>query len=186
MDGTGAVAVRGYGTVRWAVAGVCAVAAALAVPAPAYAHSRLEGSAPAAGATLATAPTEITLTFNETVRGRFSTVVVTGPDARGYADGPVRVVDAVVHQPLHPVRSGGYTVAWRVVSADGHPVQGSFGFTVTLPVGREPAGPPPAAPAAAPGRATGTAWAAVAGGALLVLAAGLLLPTRRRVRKMKR
>jgi hypothetical protein len=48
------------------------------------------------------------------------------------------VVDDVVHQPVYPLRSGSYTVEWRVVSADTHPVQGRFEFTVALPPELEP------------------------------------------------
>ncbi|MFY1692893.1 copper resistance protein CopC [Plantactinospora sp. WMMB782] len=161
---------------------------------PAAAHAKLLGSDPRADSTVSTPLDEITLTFNELVRGNFSTVVVTGPDGTRHGAGQPRVVDKQVHLPVEPVRSGSYRVAYRVVSADGHPIQGQFRFTVTLPPGQEPA-PAPAGSGSATGAAdatpvtaapeetgSGTGWwwaGATALGAVLV-AAGYLLVRRQR------
>jgi copper resistance protein C len=121
--------------------------AVLSAPPAAWAHSRLVQTSPATSATVTAPVSEVTLTFNEHVHQQFSVVVVRGPAGASYSDGHVRVVDDVVHQPVYPLKSGGYTVEWRVVSADAHPVQGSFGFTVTLPADLEPsAGPSSPAP----------------------------------------
>jgi len=114
-----------------------------ASPAPAWAHSRLLHTTPADGAAINEPTTQVVLTFNEMVKQRFTTVVVTGPDSVDYSQGPVRVVDTTVTQPVYPLRSGAYHVAWRAVSADGHPVQGEFRFTVALPPGTEPTATPP-------------------------------------------
>ena len=119
----------------------------LSQPGPALAHAALLDTAPADGTTVTTVTTEVTLTFNEPVRATFSTVAVTGPDGVAYGDGELSVVNNVVHQPVYPLRSGDYQVAWRVVSADGHPVSGTFAFTVRLPAGQEPTVTPPATPA---------------------------------------
>ena len=41
------------------------------------------------------------------------------------------MVDRSVHQPLRAgAPAGAYTVVWRVVSSDSHPIEGTFGFTV--------------------------------------------------------
>jgi methionine-rich copper-binding protein CopC len=147
---------------------------------PASAHSDLEDSTPAAGSTITTAPTEITLAFGEIVRGGFSTVVVTGPDGVPYGDGKARAVDKTLTQPVTPLASGKYTVAWRIVSADGHPLQGAFTFTATLPAAPRPSpsSPSPSPSAAAPspaavaetddGGAPWTVWAL--SGAIVVAA----------------
>ncbi|MBF9130916.1 copper resistance protein CopC [Plantactinospora sp. S1510] len=127
---------------------------------PASAHAQLLGSDPRADSTVSTQLDEITLTFNELVRGNFSTVVVTGPDGDRHGTGQPRAIDKRVHLPVQPVRSGGYRVAYRVVSADGHPFEGQFRFTVTLPPGEEPAPAPGDS-----GSATGAADAALAAGA---------------------
>ncbi|GAA1820491.1 copper resistance protein CopC [Planosporangium flavigriseum] len=148
------------------------------LPQTAWAHSQLRATTPAASSTVTAPISEVTLTFNEPVQQRFSIVVVDGPGGVNYSDGPVRVVDSTVHQPVRPLRSGSYTVQWRVVSADGHPVEGSFGFTVALPAQLEPsAGPsqppqPSQVPTAGAGaRAAWWPW----GLGLGVLVAGSLL-----------
>lgn len=123
---------------RAVVAAVTAAIVVLATPAPAAAHTVLLGTTPADGSVVTTVTTEVTLTFNEPVRADFSTVVVTGPDGRAYATGNPTVQDNVLRQPVHPLGSGTYEVAWRVVSLDGHPVSGSFSFTVQLPAEEEP------------------------------------------------
>lgn len=151
---------------------------------PAWAHSRLLGTDPADGTTVTGPLPAVTLTFNEVVRADLSTVLVEGADHTGYGDGPARVVDHRMSQPVHPLRSGDYRVAWRAISADGHPIEGEFRFTVALPPGREPA--PPAEPvrAAAPVATTGGStplWWWVAGAVTLgAVAAGLIRVRRRR------
>jgi copper resistance protein C len=170
--------VKGLGTRRpgaWWRRAVAVVAVALGgavVPAtPAFAHSQLQRTAPANGAVVTSPIDTVTLTFNETVRGDFTTVVVNGPGGVSYSDGHVRVVDDNVFQAVYPMRSGAYTVAWRAISADGHPVEGQFGFRVTLPPGEEPTGGPPRSPSTPDGGSTGT-WLIWAGlGVALVLAA---------------
>src|SRR5581483_629186 len=150
--------------------------------AAAWANSRLEHTNRADGAVLRTPLAEVTLTFNERVHGNFTTVVVTGPGNLSYSQGHVQVIDDVVHQKVYQLRSGAYTVAWRAISADGHPVQGRFAFIMSLPPGQEPTTGPPAATTTA-GTRGGPHWwlwgtAAVV--VLAALAALVLLPRRRR------
>lgn len=135
-----------------------ALAVLLLGGAPAWAHSRLLRTSPADGATATGVTTSVVLTFNEMVKQRFTTVVVRGADGTSYGRGGVRVVDENVTQDLYPLPSGAYRVAWRAISADGHPVQGGFGFTVALPPGAEPTVHPPAAVASAVPASTGRSW----------------------------
>lgn len=152
-----------------------------ATPTTAFAHSHLRSTSPAAHASVAEPMTEVTLTFDEPVKQTFSTIVVTGPDNVSYSRGDVRVVDSTAHQPVYPLRSGGYTVTWRVVSADGHPVTGSFAFTVNLPASleptRSPAEPTPVA-SATPG--PDGSWWWLTGAIAVVVASVLALVARRR------
>jgi methionine-rich copper-binding protein CopC len=152
----------------------------LAAPPAAWAHSQLRATTPAASQTVTAPVGEVTLTFNDPVHQRFSTVAVSGPGGLSYSDGPVRVVDTTVHQPVYPLKSGTYTVQWRVVSADSHPVEGRFGFTVALPAHLEPsAGPPspaPSRPAAGTGERSGRWWPWLFG--LGVLAVGSVVAIR--------
>jgi methionine-rich copper-binding protein CopC len=115
-----------------ASAGLAALALVLLAPAPAFAHDALEGSAPASGATVATAPAEVRLDFSETPLGVGAQVKVTDPAGTDVSDGAPEVVDRSVHQKLRAGgRAGAYTVVWRVVSSDSHPIEGTLTFTVT-------------------------------------------------------
>ena len=114
-----------------------AAAALLLGPAagPALAHDALESSAPADGEVLTTAPTEFVLTFGADQLSLGTALAVTGPDGTDHAVGPAEVDGAVVTQTVDPpVTAGDYTVQWRSVSADGHPISGTLGFTVQAAV----------------------------------------------------
>lgn len=107
-------------------------AAAAGVAAPAWAHNVLRETQPADEARLAEGPGEVTLTFDQEVAEQYGTIVVTGPEGGRWQDGDPQVTDNVVTQKLLPLGpAGGYEVSWRVISADGHPVSGTFSFTVT-------------------------------------------------------
>ena len=67
-------------------------------------------------------------------------IAVTGPDA--VDDG------GVVTMPLPAdLAAGAYTVDWRATSGDGHPISGSFAFTVESGPEAAPAAPEESAPA---------------------------------------
>jgi copper resistance protein C len=78
-------------------------------------------------------------------------MTVVGPDGNLWSTGDPRVSGAVISvalRPLGPV--GRYTVNYRVTSADGHRVTGSWWFELTAPGSGAP-GAPAAAPAEAGG-----------------------------------
>jgi methionine-rich copper-binding protein CopC len=95
---------------------------------PASTHDALRSTNPADGATIDRLPDRVVLTFDQPALGLGSEVVVTGP-AGPTSDGPPSLVDNEVRQPLRAGPAGRYTVVWRVTSADGHPVSGTFSFT---------------------------------------------------------
>jgi methionine-rich copper-binding protein CopC len=102
--------------------------------APAVAHNELIGSDPPDGATLASGPARVVLTFDLPVKARFSTVTVTGPDRTQWQAGAAVEDGATVSAPLRPLGPAGqYTIAYQVLSADGHPVRGAVRFTLTNP-----------------------------------------------------
>ena len=151
--------------------------ASLTVASPASAHSQLLATSPADGTTLSSPMAEVTLTFNERVRGTFTMVAVNGPLIEGsgtvsYSDGHAQVIDDVVHQKVYPLRSGAYSVAWRTISADGHPVEGLFHFTIALPAGDEPKDGPPT-PAATSGQTRGKIGWFLGGVAVVVIGGGV-------------
>jgi copper resistance protein C len=150
---------------------------ALAPTSPALAHSGLVSSLPAQDAQLATSPPAVELVFDEPVSTRFSRVEVTGPDGRTWSAGEPEVSGSTVTLDLAELGPAGtYEVAYRVVSADGHPVSGTRSFALTAAGD----GTPPAAPAAADG-SSGPGAVPLAGAGLL-LAAGAGVVVHRRTR----
>ncbi|MEU4552008.1 hypothetical protein EV382_2415 [Micromonospora violae] len=150
-------------------AAVLAVLVAVLVPAnPAWAHNSLRTATPAQGATLPSAPTEVTLEFRQRLDPTFSTIVLTDAAKRKLPTGEPVVTGATsTVQVTEALPNGTYTVAYRVVSVDGHPVQGSYPFTVADPTSS-------AAPVAAVG-ASAPAVQADRGPSVGVLIAGAAL-----------
>lgn len=102
---------------------------AVAMVLPALAHASLVSTSPADGSTVGATPDQVVLTFNEPLIGLGTELRVTGPSG-DVAQGEATVVDKEVRQALAPgAPAGAYTVDWRVTSADGHPISGSFTFT---------------------------------------------------------
>ncbi|MFN8052253.1 MAG: CopD family protein [Acidimicrobiales bacterium] len=98
---------------------------------PVSAHSVLESSSPEAGTVLDSAPSEITLTFNEAVSLTNDSVRLLDVNGRTVATGRPVAVDNVVRTSVPTTLArGSYIVAWKVTSADSHPVSGAFTFAV--------------------------------------------------------
>lgn len=136
------------------------------VPSAATAHSNRVETTPEQGATLETLPAEATLTFNETPKN--VDVVLASPDREVSQLAPVVIGQTIkVRLPTAGPR-GAYTLSYRVVSADGHPVSGTVAFRVTT-------GPAPATAtrAAAPATAAPTHTAQQDRGPLAPVVIGL-------------
>ncbi|MCK8433936.1 copper resistance protein CopC/CopD [Streptomyces sp. D2-8] len=106
----------------------------LAGAAPASAHAALRGTDPDDGSVVGQAPRHVTLTFTESVGLLDDSFRVFGPDQRRVHTGEATHADgrsdtARIGLP-GKLAQGTYTVAWRVVSADSHPVSGAFSFSV--------------------------------------------------------
>ena len=109
------------------------VAAVVMLAAPAGAHASLIQTQPAASQVYTNPPQAIVLRFNESVQVSL---------------GGIRLFDSTGHRietgaPSHPngnastvrvtvpkLKNGTYVATWRVISADGHPVQNGFTFSV--------------------------------------------------------
>lgn len=156
------------------LAGLLAVAALLA-PA-ASAHAVRLSTDPADNAVLSAGPARVSATFNERLETTFAAMTVVGPDGNIWSSGDATVQGAVVEvglRPLGPV--GTYTVNYRVTSADGHVVSGSWSFRLTV------AGTGTPGPGAASGEAAddGPVWPVV-GVVVLIVAVGLWWVRRRK------
>src|SRR5690606_6080351 len=120
---------RGAGLVAsLAAAGLLGLGSAPA----ALAHDTLLSSDPEADAELDEAPERIELTFSADIGDGGNAVALTDPSGKSHelddpeVDGP----DATVE--LDPLTEAGeYTVAYRMVSSDGHVVEDRFSFTLT-------------------------------------------------------
>ncbi|WP_158544539.1 copper resistance protein CopC [Blastococcus sp. TBT05-19] len=149
---------------------------------PAAAHDGLVGSSPAAEGSLPTGPAAVELEFSAEPLPLGTEVLVAGPDGGPVSEGPAEIRGTTVVQPLTDgLAAGAYTVDWRSTSSDGHPLSGTFGFTVTEGAA---AASPGTRPAAAAETAAGDdggfpAWP-VAGAALL---AGIAVLAVRRWRR---
>jgi copper transport protein len=108
----------------------------------ASAHAALTGTDPQDGSVLKTAPTEVTLSFSESIGLLDDSFRVLDPDNRRVHTGdPGHAGDrsdtARVTLPKG-LGTGTFTVAWRVVSADSHPVSGAFTFSIGKPSATAP------------------------------------------------
>ncbi|MBJ8340809.1 copper resistance protein CopC [Antrihabitans sp. YC3-6] len=153
------------------------------------AHSELVSSTPAADSILESSPAAVELVFNQAIQQQFATVKVVAADGGQWGESTPTVAGERVQIAIRaglPV--GDFTVGYRVVSQDGHPISGSYTFRVASPqiahpgIGTTPASvTPPAAPqsgSADDGDNMMTTWtlaAAVAGlvvGAIVVVFRG--------------
>lgn len=117
---------------RWI--GALAIAAMLASPVDAYAHTRLKSSSPSSGAHLSVVPRQIRLDFSEVPDLTFTTVQLVDPSGRpvrlsvpAYAADSKRSVVVTI---LGGMPAGDYSVVWQAASDDGHPVRDRFKFVV--------------------------------------------------------
>jgi methionine-rich copper-binding protein CopC len=105
------------------------------------AHAARVSADPADHATVSTSPVQVSATFNEDLQTTFAAVTIVGPDGNLWTTGEPHVHGTVVSigvRPLGP--AGDYTVNYRVTSADGHVVAGSWSFLLTTPGPGTPGG----------------------------------------------
>ena len=129
--------------IRASIVGLLAVVAIVVGVSPAGAHAELESSDPQDGTTLASAPASISFTFGEQILSEGNAVTLTDVAADTRLEvGPVEV-DGDTVSVAWPESSpaGEFRAAYRVVSADGHPIAGTISFTVEQAVGAGEATP---------------------------------------------
>ena len=105
----------------------------LVLPATAFAHAHLLKTAPASGATVTAAPTQLVLTFSEAPTLAVSSLRLLGPDSAQVTLGTL-THDAggntLTARITGALRAGRYTVLWQTAGDDGHMQHGSFRFTI--------------------------------------------------------
>ncbi|MEU4423826.1 copper resistance CopC family protein [Actinoplanes sp. NPDC024001] len=119
--------------------------------APAWAHNALAEASPAKKATLTKSPTEVKLRFLQKLDPDYTTITVTDVATQLVpASEPVVKGSTGTITLDGPLANGVYTVAYQVVSTDGHTVKGSYQFTVADPSAPQATPPVSEAPAAEP------------------------------------
>jgi copper transport protein len=147
---------------------------ALALPAqPVEGHAALQSSTPEANSSLLESPTELSLTFTESIDPATASVELIDAELRtipGLGEITVNPAADRVSASVPTLKPGVYTVEWSVVSAlDGHQTSGLFAFAVD-PTG---ANPPPSrsSQSSAPtadAAAVAARWVALGGGVMLL------------------
>ena len=116
-----------------ALLGLSAIWLVLSVT-PALAHARLLEADPSSGERLGQPPEQVRLRFSEPIEAEFTPVKVLDSQGNRVDRDDARVDPndrRLLIADLEELPEGSYTVEWRVISADTHPVNGTYGFTVT-------------------------------------------------------
>jgi methionine-rich copper-binding protein CopC len=143
---------------RAAAALLLSGAAVVATATPALAHTELDRSSPAEGATLA-APKLIVLSFtgHVTLPANPITVTVTGGNGASWTVGKATATGPVVTAPVRPSGPPGpCTLTYKVIAEDGDAVTGTISFTI-VPADTTSGAPPPTATTTPPSTASSTA-----------------------------
>lgn len=157
-------------TRRLLAAALLVMVAAITGAPTASAHAVRTASDPADGATLTAGPARVSATFNEQLQTAFAAMTVVGPDGNLWSSSPPEVQGATVGVGLRPLGPAGrYTVNYRVTSADGHVVSGSWSFTVSA----AGTGTPGPSAAAGPADSGIPVWPFLVGAIVLVGGAGV-------------
>ncbi|MEY2245136.1 copper resistance protein CopC [Streptomyces sp. BF23-18] len=145
----------------------------------ASAHAALTGTDPQEGSVLKSAPHQVTLTFSESIGLFDDSFRVLDPENRRvrtgepeHADGRADTAGVTLPRGLG---TGTYTVAWRVVSADSHPVSGAFTFSIGKPSATRAPLPPTAGDPASSALYDIARYAAYSGLALFIGAVTFVL-----------
>ncbi|WP_193072340.1 copper resistance protein CopC [Brevibacterium sp. FME37] len=112
-------------------AAALALALALGVSAvPAFAHDQLVEATPGDGDTVGAAPDAVEMVFSGSPQ-KVGNQIRVEHDGENVATGEPETQFHTITQSLESeLTPGDYTVDWRIVSEDGHPVSGTFFFTV--------------------------------------------------------
>lgn len=97
-------------------------------------HLALRRAEPGVNDTITTSPSTLKLWFTESIKAPVTAVRLTDAANHLVKLGNV-TVDTAPRSPAvmrvdEPLKPGTYTVTWRTMSADGHPTNGKFAFTL--------------------------------------------------------
>jgi copper transport protein len=121
--------------VRAVLAAALVLLATVVGASPASAHATLLSTSPVGDELVADMPSQIELVFDEPVEVVDGAIRVLGPDGDRADRGRAEVTGPTVRVPVDDRGEGTYTVAWRVVSQDGHNIESAFVFHVRTQTG---------------------------------------------------
>jgi copper resistance protein C len=114
-----------------------AVIGSLALSGPALAHDQLIDIDPAAGSILEQGSFQVILTFNNpllVIEGQVNAEVSTSPAGRdSWTSHLIQISDRTLKAQINLTEPGSYDLRWRVVSSDGHPIEGVSNFSLEIP-----------------------------------------------------
>ncbi len=96
-----------------------------------YAHSSMIEQIPKGNATITEMPQKVKLIFDEELLdlGSGNSVIVRNPDGKEVTTGATKLLSSNISRDLTAsTMPGKYSVSYRVVSADGHVVEGTYQF----------------------------------------------------------
>jgi methionine-rich copper-binding protein CopC len=114
-------------------------------------HSQLVSSDPVDGSVLSAPPNQLVLTFNEALLKEAVAVAIANGAGEAVSGAVATAVGAIVTIPWpSDLPPDNYSVSYRIVSGDGHPITGSIGFSYTSASSSPSVAPPEATPEATP------------------------------------
>jgi len=99
----------------------------------AHSHAMLDHASPPVDGTVATAPSEVALTFTQNLEPAFSTVEVTDANGARVDQGKAQISGNTMRIGMKSLTPGSYKVHWRALSVDTHATEGNFTFQVGAP-----------------------------------------------------
>lgn len=97
-----------------------------------FAHTSVVGTSPKEGEVLTVQPEQIILEFSELVTGKVVNIELLDPSAKRVQVSKVEMLDdpTKIKVKIPNLNNGTYTVRWSMISADGHPSEGSYTFSI--------------------------------------------------------
>ncbi|MGG4216788.1 copper resistance protein CopC [Paenibacillus jamilae] len=106
----------------------------LLFPHSSWAHAFVVESSPTENQVLDKSPSQVTITFNEDLQSAFMSIKVTDETGKRVDTGKAQLnpehSSTMEIQLIPGMKNGIYTITWRALSADGHPVNGVIPFQV--------------------------------------------------------
>ncbi|WDL93939.1 copper resistance protein CopC/CopD [Bacillus sp. HNR-4] len=97
-----------------------------------FAHTSVVGTSPKEGEVLTVQPEQIILEFSELVTESVVNIELLDPSAKRVQVSKVQMLDGPtkIKVKIPNLNNGTYTVRWSMISADGHPSEGGYTFSI--------------------------------------------------------